>query len=89
MSHDLRWIAPTPPEPDFAVLAGNQLTREFHEEIQRRHEFERYCQWYHATAHRHRREVQKMQKDLSKSIRLVLSGTAAITTITARPLCFF
>jgi len=65
MSHDLRWIAPIPPKPDFAVLEAHQLTREFHEEVQHRHEFDRYCQWYYAAACEHRREAQKMQHDLN------------------------
>ncbi|PZV15447.1 MAG: hypothetical protein DCF22_07185 [Leptolyngbya sp.] len=65
MSHDLRWIAPIPPKPDFAVLQEHQLTREFHEEVQHRYEFDRYCQWYYATARKHRREAQKMQNDLN------------------------
>ncbi len=65
MSHDLRWIAPTPPEPDFVVLEVHQLTHEFHEEVQHRQEFDRYCQWYYATARKHRREVQNMQNDLN------------------------
>jgi hypothetical protein len=65
MSPDLRWIAPTPPEPDFAVLRAHQLTREFHQEVQYRHEFDRHCQWYYATAENHRREVKTMQNDLN------------------------
>ncbi len=65
MSHDLRWIAPTPPESDFAALEVYQLTQEFHEEVQHRQQFDRHCQWYYATAQKHRREAQKMQNDLN------------------------
>jgi hypothetical protein len=65
MSHDLRWIAPIPPEPDFAVLEAHQLGYEFREEVQQRARFDRYCQWYYATALNHQREAQKMQNDIN------------------------
>ncbi|NJP09200.1 MAG: hypothetical protein HC866_06680 [Leptolyngbyaceae cyanobacterium RU_5_1] len=65
MSNDLRWIAPTPPEPNFEVLEAHQLTREFYEEIQHRQAFEQYCQWYDSTVARHRQELKKMQNDFN------------------------
>jgi hypothetical protein len=65
MSQDLRWIAPTPPEPEQAVLETHQFTREFYQEVEHRDQFDRYCQWYYATAEQNRREHQKLQNDFN------------------------
>ena len=65
MSNDLRWIAPMPPEPEYEVLEIHQFTREFYDEVDQRQQFDRYCQWYYATADRNRQELQKMRSDFN------------------------
>jgi hypothetical protein len=65
MSHDLRWLAPTPPEPDYEVLEAHQYTRQFYQEVQHRQEFERYCQWYYATAAQHQQDHTKLKHDFN------------------------
>lgn len=65
MSNGLQRIVPMPPEPDHQVLEVHQLTRTFYEEVHHRQEFERYCEWYHATARQHQQELQKMQSDFN------------------------
>jgi hypothetical protein len=65
MNHDLRWIAPIPPEPDQGVLAAHVLTRQFYQELECRHAFEQHCQWYYATAKQHRQELQHLQRDFN------------------------
>jgi uncharacterized protein YqiB (DUF1249 family) len=65
MSHDLRWLAPTPPEPAYEILEVHQYTHAFYEEVRCRQEFERYCQWYDATAKQHQQEHQKLKTDFN------------------------
>lgn len=65
MTQDLRWIAPIPPEPDHGVLEAQVLTREFYQELEHRHAFEEHCQWYYATAEKHRQELHHMQRDFN------------------------
>ncbi|MGQ9872438.1 hypothetical protein [Leptodesmis sp.] len=65
MNHDLRWIAPIPPESDHGVLEAQVLTRQFYQELEHRRAFEKHCQWYHATAERHRQELQTMRRDFN------------------------
>ncbi|MDX2231840.1 MAG: hypothetical protein NW220_19560 [Leptolyngbyaceae cyanobacterium bins.349] len=65
MSHDLRWLAPTPPDPEYEILQAGQYTWEFYEEVRYRQEFERYCQWYYATAAQHRQEHEKLKNDFN------------------------
>lgn len=65
MSHDLRWLAPIPPEPKQDALEVHQFTRQFYQEVQHREAFERYCHWYAATAESHRQEHQKLQNDFN------------------------
>lgn len=64
MEH-LPWIKPSLTGPTEELLETHQMTREFHEEIHYRQEFERYCDWYHATARQHRREFNKLQMDFN------------------------
>jgi hypothetical protein len=59
-----RWFAPTA-QPLPEVLEAHDLTRRFHREVEQRQEFDRYCQWYRATAARNRQELQKMQGDVN------------------------
>lgn len=65
MSNDLRWIAPTPADPKPEILEVYQFTHEFYNEVEHRQQFDRYCQWYYATAERHRQELQQMQSDFN------------------------
>ncbi len=54
-----------PPEPDHPVLEAHQLTKDFYHEVQHRQAFERYCQWYYATASQNQQELQRMQNDFN------------------------
>jgi hypothetical protein len=66
MNHDLRWIAPIPPEPEKQEVLGAQvLTRQFYQELEYRHAFEKHCQWYRATAEKHHQELHRMQRDFN------------------------
>lgn len=47
------------------VLETYEVSREFYREVEYREEFERYCQWYYATAVRHRQELKKMRGDIN------------------------
>ncbi len=64
MLNDIRWLAPLPPAILEALVAYN-LTREFYREVEYREEFDRYVQWYRATAATNQRELQKMQRDIN------------------------
>lgn len=59
--NELQWNTPV----QLDVLKTYQVSREFYQEVQYRQEFDRYCQWYHQTAERHRQELQKMRRDLN------------------------
>lgn len=65
MSHDFRWIAPKPPDPDFEVLDVQHVSYQFYAEVRYREEFERYCQWYYHTAEQHQQEYQKLRRDFN------------------------
>jgi hypothetical protein len=65
MNHHLRWIAPVPPEPTQEILKSQVLTRQFYQEVEHRSAFEKYCQWYQATAESHRQEHDHMQRDFN------------------------
>lgn len=54
-----------PPVENLEALEAIQITQEFHQEIKYRQDFERHCQWYYQTAHRHRNEMQKMLGDFN------------------------
>ncbi|NEQ49308.1 MAG: hypothetical protein F6K11_04125 [Leptolyngbya sp. SIO3F4] len=41
-----------------------QAAYEFRQEVRYREDFEAYCQWYDATAAKHRAEVASMEKDI-------------------------
>ena len=42
-----------------------QIAVEFRQEVVGREEFEAYCQWYYATADKHRAELAAMQNDIA------------------------
>ena len=56
-------FVPTPPAVE--IFAVYQLTHEFRREVQRREEFDNYCQWYQETAKRHQQEFEKMRGDIN------------------------
>ena len=64
MLQDFRWLIPKS-QPDPEVLVAYELTRQFHREVASRKEFDRYCQWYRATAAQHRQELEKMRGDIN------------------------
>ena len=47
------------------VLELQQITQDFHREVQYREDFEQYCQWYYQTAESHRQELEAMQGDIN------------------------
>lgn len=63
MAHELRWIAPTPPDPEIEILEVHQVAFEFHAEVRHREAFERYCQWYAQVSQQHQQEHLKLQRD--------------------------
>lgn len=64
MSENFRWFAPVPqPVPEALVIYD--LTRQFYRELEQREEFDRYCQWYRATAAQHQQELEKMRGDIN------------------------
>lgn len=65
MSNELRQIIPTPPPPGDEIFATQQVSSEFHHEVQYRQAFEQYCEWYYATAMLHRQELQKMRREFN------------------------
>ena len=62
MLNDFRWFAPN---PQLDALVAYELTREFYREVAQREEFDRYCQWYYATAEKNRQELHRMQGDFN------------------------
>ncbi len=41
-----------------------QIAYEFRQEVQYRHDFEDYCQWYYATTAKHQAELAAMKNDI-------------------------
>jgi hypothetical protein len=59
---ELRQIIP-PAQLDF--LRTHQLSQEFYREVQYRQALEVHYRWYHQTAESHRKELQKMRRDIN------------------------
>lgn len=56
-------IEPSPASVSEAIEL-QQTAFEFRQEVHCREEFETYCQWYYATAEKHRAELAAMQNDI-------------------------
>lgn len=65
MPFEWEQITKRPDQPAAEILKAHQLTREFHQEVEYREDFNQYCQWYYETAERHHRELEKMRKDIN------------------------
>lgn len=65
MPFEWEQIAKRPDQPAAEILKAHQLTREFHQEVEYREDFNQYCQWYYETAERHRQELEKMRGDIN------------------------
>lgn len=65
MSQELRIIIPSGSSQVEETIAVNETTRQFHREVEVRSEFNRYCEWYHATAKSNREELEKMRGELN------------------------
>ncbi len=46
-------------------LASYRTSHEFYREVEYRQSFERYCQWYYATAKMHQEEMKRMEGELN------------------------
>lgn len=64
LPHEFQNIIP-PSSPSADILEPHKLTREFHQEVNARHEFSLYCEWYYETAQRHQQELEKMTGDIN------------------------
>lgn len=58
-------IVPSSAKLTIEDLETYQITHQFYEEAQYRHDFEAYCQWYYATAEQHQKEAESMKNDLN------------------------
>lgn len=66
MSDELHHIIPAPgPRTVQEAFAARQTTSEFYQEVRSRHALNVYCQWYYATAERHRLELKQMRGELN------------------------
>jgi hypothetical protein len=65
MSQELRRIIPLGEPQVEEIIAVNETTRQFHREVEVRSEFNRYCEWYYATAKSNREELEKMRGELN------------------------
>jgi hypothetical protein len=65
MSQELPHVIPSPQSEVEDTFSAYQTTHEFYHEVQGRLEFQRYCEWYYATAEIHRQELQKMRGELN------------------------
>jgi hypothetical protein len=61
---DHRWMTPNAPPPEVEILQIYQTTRQFYQEAEYREAHDRHISWYTAMAEQHRRELQKMQRDI-------------------------
>ncbi|WP_418006627.1 hypothetical protein [Nostoc piscinale] len=59
MRQELPHIIPAPQPGVAENFSAYQTTHEFYYEVQQRLEFQRYCEWYYATAESHRQELKK------------------------------
>ncbi|MEM6752351.1 MAG: hypothetical protein AAF630_05200 [Cyanobacteria bacterium P01_C01_bin.38] len=65
MSQELQRIVPSGSSQIEETIAVNETTHEFYREIEVRSEFNRYCEWYRATAQSNREELEKMRGELN------------------------
>jgi hypothetical protein len=61
----LQQIVPIP-QPDVEeVLAIQQITYQFYEEVRSREAFEQHCLWYQQTSREHQRDLEMMRREIN------------------------
>ncbi|BCL39122.1 hypothetical protein [Nostoc sp. MS1] len=65
MRENLPYILPAPQPQAEETFAVYQTTHQFYYEVQKRSEFEQYCQWYYETAEQNRRELERMRGEVN------------------------
>jgi hypothetical protein len=65
MSKDFPYIIPSAPAEVEEVFGAAEVTREYYDEIKVRSTHKQHCEWYRATAARHRDELEKMRGELN------------------------